>query len=337
MRKILILIGVLFVLSPTPGALAAEPAAPVEDASSLIAAVNQLRAANGLPPYKVNSILMSIAQSQSNYQASIGTVTHSGPGGTRPRDRAAAAGYGGGATIYVSENIAGGTNLSAAETVSWWQGDAPHLNTMLGAQYTDAGAGVAVAGDYVYYTLDVGAIAGSSGSTSSSPPSGSGAGTGSVPAVFPVRVATARASGEVIHVVQTGQTLIGIAAAYKVGLSEILDINGIAKDTFIYPEDKIVIRSAHTATLAPTTTSTATPPRPTPRPRATRSRATTLQLALAGTTQAGANADETGSLVAGESDVLSLDTDRGPLILGILAIAFTALMSPLIMTLRRKK
>ncbi|MDX1437480.1 MAG: CAP domain-containing protein, partial [Anaerolineales bacterium] len=84
-------------------------------AADLIAAVNALRASNGLPPLQADSALMSIAQAHSNYQASIGSVTHTGAGGTRPRDRAAAAGYGGGATIFVSENIAGGTNLSVEE------------------------------------------------------------------------------------------------------------------------------------------------------------------------------------------------------------------------------
>ncbi len=126
-------------------------AAQAGSASALIGAVNQLRAANGLPPLQVNSILMSIAQGHSNYQASIGSVTHTGPGGSRPRDRAAAAGYGGGGTIFISENIAGGANLSVSEVISWWQGDAPHLNTMLGSQYVDVGAGVAVSGNYVYY------------------------------------------------------------------------------------------------------------------------------------------------------------------------------------------
>ena len=50
------------------------------NAYELIDAVNSLRAKNGLPAYSVNSILMSVAQSHSDYQASIGSVTHYGPG-----------------------------------------------------------------------------------------------------------------------------------------------------------------------------------------------------------------------------------------------------------------
>src|SRR5512143_1752709 len=60
------------------------------DPYSLIDAVNNLRAGSGLAPYQANSILMSVAQAHSDYQAAIGQVTHTGSGGTRPRDRATA-------------------------------------------------------------------------------------------------------------------------------------------------------------------------------------------------------------------------------------------------------
>ena len=42
------------------------------DPYSLIDAVNNLRAANGLSPLQINSILMSTAQGHSDYQAAIG-------------------------------------------------------------------------------------------------------------------------------------------------------------------------------------------------------------------------------------------------------------------------
>jgi uncharacterized protein YkwD len=122
----------------------------------MIATVNALRASYGLAPLQTDRILMSIAQAHSDYQASIGTVTHVGPGGSRPRDRAAAAGFGNGATIFVSENIAGGTNMSVDTAVyTHWQ-DSLHLNTMIGENYVYIGAGVGFAGDVAYYTIDVG-------------------------------------------------------------------------------------------------------------------------------------------------------------------------------------
>src|SRR5215204_5974278 len=59
----------------------------------LINAVNALRAAYGLPPYSVNSILMLTAQNQADFMAVTGNVTHSGPGGISFTDRLLAAGY----------------------------------------------------------------------------------------------------------------------------------------------------------------------------------------------------------------------------------------------------
>jgi len=155
MRRLIIaaLIGglVLSILASTNRAVqASKIPARLASASEIIQYVNQLRAANGLPPYKVDSALMAAAQSHSDYQAATGITSHTGKGGSRPRDRAVAYGYGNGAAVYVSENIATGTNLSASEAVGWWQGDSLHLTTMLSSKYTDVGAGVAEANGVVY-------------------------------------------------------------------------------------------------------------------------------------------------------------------------------------------
>lgn len=238
----------------------------------LIAAVNQLRAANGLPQYTVNSALMAAAQAHSEYQASIGQGTHTGAGGSRPRDRAAAAGYGGGAAIFVSENIAWGSSMTAQSAVAMWQGDSLHLNTMLGSEYTDVGAGVATAGGVTYLTLDVGYVAGSPGSGAANP-------TGSAPAAAtadfnPVITATPNPDGSIIHIVEPGQTLWTIAVIYQVPLDELKRLNGLTLNT-IYAGQKLVIRPAGavaSATPAPAAgqlTSTPTRPIPTPLPTAT--------------------------------------------------------------------
>ena len=137
-----ILIALSLVLVPVQSTRAAADQAKVASASELIQLVNQLRAANSLPAYRVNNALMAAAQAHSDFQAETGTTSHTGKGGSRPRDRAVAYGYGGGATVYVSENIATGTSLSAGEALGWWQGDSLHLNTMLSTSYRDAGAGV---------------------------------------------------------------------------------------------------------------------------------------------------------------------------------------------------
>lgn len=300
---------VLFLLSafilPAPRRFWSQPAAPegrawaagvqpapLASAAELIQLVNQLRAANGLPPYQVNRALMAAAQAHSEYQASIGSVTHTGAGGTRPRDRAVAAGYGGGATVFISENIAGGRGLTPQQAVQWWQGDSLHINTMLSSNYQDVGAGVAEADGVVYYTLDVGYVAGSAApppaeAPGGTAPPGGGAPTATAQVIIPVQVATPRPDGSIVHVVQPGQALWNIAAAYKVSLADLLALNGLKESSLIYPGDKILVRAAQaTSTPSPTPTTTRPPTSisrptrtPTPSPEATQSPSPSLALA----------------------------------------------------------
>ena len=171
------------------------------------------------------------------------------------------------------------------------QGDAPHLNTMLG-DYQDVGAGMAKSGSRDYFTLLVGK---GEGTGSASPPEegqndgGAGAGDtnedpGASGTTFnPVLVATPNANGAVIHVVEPGQALYTIAVVYEVDLEEIMALNGITENSLIHPGDKIVIHpgeatptpSPQAATPtegAPTATPTETrTPTGTPRPSPTSS------------------------------------------------------------------
>jgi len=273
----------------------AAKAAPLLDSpSDLIAAVNGLRASNGLPAYKVNNKLMAAAQAQSDYQASVGQVTHTGPGGSRPTDRAKAAGYGGDQRISISENIAGGTNLGTETVVQMWQGDTAHLNTMLGS-YVHVGAGVSVSGETVYYTLVVGYISGSPGTSTLSrvdttnAPESASTPSGSVAAPFVL--STAREDGSIVHVVGEGQTLWTIAAIYEVPLDQIRSLNGLTEFSLIYPGDKLIIRSpdqpAEEDNQLETPSPTSPPPTqtmtltPTRTPRPTRTSRPTEPVALA--------------------------------------------------------
>ncbi len=219
-------------------------------AYDVIAAVNQVRAANGLAPFTINGALMAAAQAHSDYQAATGSASHTGSGGSSPGSRASAAGYSG----SVIENIYCGMNASAQQAVSWWQGDSLHLNTLLSTRHTEAGAGVASSGGVMYYTLDVGSgtggSSGSSGTTGASVPAATGA-SGAVPATVvafnPVVIATPGPDGSIVHVVQDGQTLWTIAATYKIALADLLQLNGFTDTTYIFPGNKILIQPAGAA------------------------------------------------------------------------------------------
>src|SRR5258707_14169509 len=115
----------------------------------LVNRVNDLRTGYGLPAYSINSILMFTAQSQSDFMAATGNVTHTGAGGSSFTDRLLAAGYplGGNLALggFRSENImAGIVSLSAQSAVDDWMGDGPHQNPMLSSVLTEIGGGVSV-------------------------------------------------------------------------------------------------------------------------------------------------------------------------------------------------
>jgi uncharacterized protein YkwD len=266
---LLILLALLFAASPSR--------AQAGSAYDLIAAVNNLRSSNGLGALNADGALMAAAQVQSDYMAYIGSFTHSGEGGSTPRDRAVAAGYGGSG---VTENIAGGMDLSPGGAISIWSRDALHTNTMLG-NYTDIGAGVANSGGVVYYTLLVGNSGGASSAppaqvaTSApgvtSPPAGSTAAPPAQPTT-PFLTSTPDAEGSIYHIVQPGENPVSIAQAYEIDLGTFLAQNDLIQNPLIFPGDKLVIHLAPTATATLDVTPTRVPtrtPRPTREPTST--------------------------------------------------------------------
>lgn len=240
----------------------ANPATP----GQVIAAINAYRAANGLYGYTQSSTLMAVAQGQSDYQASIGTVTHEGPGGSRPRDRAIAAGYGGGATVFVSEIIYGGGDGTVETAITWWKNSSLHNDQMLASTYIEIGAGVASNGSRNYYTAVMGYIAGGAPPVSSGNNSSSGNDNGSnaaptaaaAPAVviIPAIAATPQADGSIVHIIRTGQALWNVAAVYDVPLATVLELNNLPEWAVVHPGDEILVRpaSSEAASASPTPT-----------------------------------------------------------------------------------
>ena len=236
-------------------------------AADLMAAVQALRAANGLPPLIVDSAIMAAAQGHSDYQASIGTWSHVGAGGTHAVDRIKAAGFGGGATVYASENVAITNNRTGIDVVlyQYWS-DYDHWNTMTNPRYIYGGAGVTEKNGVIYYTLDTAYIAGQAGSSSGSGSSSSQtAATPStpvptVPLIVPIRTSTPKPDGSVIHPVGYGQTLINIAAAYNITIDALRKLNRMTSSSVLWAGQNLVIQPSNTVTPTPTKTLTPLPP-----------------------------------------------------------------------------
>lgn len=226
--------------------------------ANVINAVNTLRLAHGLNALSVHPVLMEVAAQQANaLAASEGAVGHQRPCGMTLGQQLLVMGYSlwGDLSMdgYRSENwVAAGT---VEQIMSFWQGDAEHLNTMISPNRSDIGAAVAVS-DQIYVVLE----------TAYSTPSRqmqrtaydiltgipmtqtlcSGFASGEISNYsVPVMVNTARPDGDVVHEVKYGQTLWSLADQYKVSVEQIKLLNGLIDDNII-PGWKLLIQKAAT-------------------------------------------------------------------------------------------
>ena len=205
-------------------------------AADLIAQVNAYRISNGLEAYAVDGGLMSLAQSHSEYQASIQSCTHTRADGSGP-----------GAYGISAENIACGMDLSVQGAVYTQWSDQLHTATMLGPETGMVGAGVATAGNSVYYTLAVKRLSGDF--TYDAPVEQNNASNESQPvANQPLSqveaTSTPNADGSIAHVVRYGDTLIDIATTYGISMADLISINKLdAANPAIFEKQVLLIRA----------------------------------------------------------------------------------------------
>ena len=243
-------------------------------ASDLIAAVNAYRVENGLAAYGVDDTLMSLAQTQSEYQASVDDCTHQRADGSSPGDHGISA-----------ENVACGMQLSVEGAIFGQWTDALHSATILGPDTGLVGAGVASMGDMVYYTLDVKRLTGEftyrapKQADQPSPLPGTGTATPNPQVVVagPLVTSTTAADGSILHKLRFGETLVQVAQAYGISLLNLYEANPSLDPTqpVYYEGQVLVIRGPNTPTPSPTQTLTPRPPTRTPRPSRTATRVVT--------------------------------------------------------------
>ena len=255
---------------PVQPVAAVQPfAAPAASASALIQAVNAYRASNGLAGYDVDGGLMSEAQSQSDYQASIKTCTHNRADGSGPGNHSVSA-----------ENVACGINLSPEGAIFGQWTDALHSATILGPETGLVGAGMAVADGVVYYTLDVVRKSGDftyrppvvTQDSSTAVPGKPTATRGTpLPTLSPLFTSTPNPDGSIKHTIRYGQNLIEIAKAYGVTLNTLLGFNKFLDPTkpVYYENQVLLIRMAFTVTPTASITPSPKPPTRTPIPTRT--------------------------------------------------------------------
>jgi len=132
---------------------AARPVQPLNPAAAL-AEVNAFRTKNGRGKVVLDARLSNAAAMQSETQAKRSRIGHDGPGGSRPKDRAARAGY---RAKIASENAAAGQK-SFGDAMHSWMGSAGHRENLLRPEVTAIGVAMAKdSGGRPYWTLVLGA------------------------------------------------------------------------------------------------------------------------------------------------------------------------------------
>ncbi|NWF69517.1 MAG: LysM peptidoglycan-binding domain-containing protein [Chloroflexi bacterium] len=226
---VLLLLSIVLLAAPL---LRATPLRAQDVVGDLLGRINNLRAGRGLYPYSYNGALAAAAQSQAQWMAETGSVSHVRPDGSSPRTRAAAAGYG---TTAVSENIYAGTLATVDDAWNFWINSSIHFAGLTSGYYSEIGIGYATTSWGSAFVLVFGnpggpapALPASSGSSDSSEAVGA-------PPSFVVGV---DASGNIMHEIQPGDTPGGIALLYGYTWDDIpalLALNGLSD-----PRDLVV-------------------------------------------------------------------------------------------------
>lgn len=238
---IIALFGLLGLFLGAPEVVGAQAGTPYQ----VLAEINGLRVANGMTPLSENQYLNIAAQNHADWIAATGQGGHTGAGGSSATDRAVAVGYGGGASVRVTENWARGPGLTPYSCVyDFWAPSSAHINNMLTTWHNEFGAGVALDGSgMTVYVVKFGHVI---GSVAPQPPSAPSGPTGTpAPRIQAVVTATPNLDGSIIHVVQFGQTLWGISEAYEISMVKLLEQNYLTEDSAIFPNQELLIVSAN--------------------------------------------------------------------------------------------
>lgn len=223
-------------------ALANPNAAPRQHQVSgydLIAAMNVLRMSYGNAPLIEDPIVNAVAQSTAEIMAAGQLSWHIGD----VKGRLAAAGYGGGRTVFATENFAiGSANVTIDEIMVMWA-DYEHMRPATTSHYCHVGAGTATASNgMTYFILQAAYISGQPCEGGSPMPT---LRPGETPIAYgpitPVELVEPDKDGNYLHTVKPGQSFWSIAVAYGVTIKDILRWNNLPENYVLRTGDKLFI------------------------------------------------------------------------------------------------
>ena len=240
---ILVLALAFFTSLPRP-ALAEAPVRPLAEVTAydLIAAMNSLRVSFGLPALIEDPVIDGVAQYTAQVMADQLLSWHIGD----VKGRIAAAGYGGGGTVWATENFAVGSEGITIDQIMLMWADEDHMRPANKAYYCNVGAGVATAANgMTYFILQAAYVSGKECGTYTTGGVTNPIGGSTVPSVpgiiVPVQVAEAGPDGNRVHLVKSGQSFWAIAVAYQVTIKEILAWNNLPEGYQLQIGDELTI------------------------------------------------------------------------------------------------
>ncbi|MGC1377876.1 MAG: LysM peptidoglycan-binding domain-containing protein [Anaerolineales bacterium] len=284
----------------SPGRQDASPTAgpfTVPSTGDLILEVNNLRASYSLPALTIHPALMQVAQAEANGIAADESG-HWRPYGLTLGQWLIMEDYplSGDLTLdgYRSENWSVAFSAQGAiDQIHYWvsSGDEEHTNTMLSADRSDIGVGVATGKnewgvDQIVFVIET-ALRTRTGQQQSEandfltrlPDIINGGksinGTPLAPGeyIVPVALSTARPDGDVFHLVRSGQTLWSIAIYYGTTMEQIRRLNNLGEDNTVYEGQRLLVKKGATQpvptpkeSLTPTLPATPKISTPTPTP-----------------------------------------------------------------------
>jgi uncharacterized protein YkwD len=127
------------------------PAVPTSNGpeATMLALVNQRRAAINVPQLTINPQLTAAAQRAANDMAAHNVLSHTGSDNSSPGDRAHQAGYN---WTAVGENVAQNWAVDANEIFNMWMNSPGHKANIENGMFTEMGFGVATAANGAVYS-----------------------------------------------------------------------------------------------------------------------------------------------------------------------------------------
>ncbi|MCL4562013.1 MAG: LysM peptidoglycan-binding domain-containing protein [Chloroflexi bacterium] len=206
------------------------------------------RIRRGPDPRHEDPIIDAVAQGTAETMAANQMSSHIG----NVSGRLAAAGYGGGAKVWATENFAVAMDFSIDQIMQVWS-DPAHMIPAVTPAYCHVGAGVAKSSaGSTYYVLQAAYTSGKSCGpyTYTGPKTTPGSQPIVSQVIIPVKVATPDAQGRIYHVVEAGQSFWAIAIAYKVTIKDLETWNNLSSKSALKVGEKLFIPSSNTVGYA---------------------------------------------------------------------------------------